>query len=64
MVASQYVGCVVELYFACFMNTWRVASFQQYILKATKRKTKGIPKIIQRINRFANFEDTLCNLNI
>ena len=28
-----------------------------------KKKKIGIPKIIENINRFANFEDTLCNLN-
>lgn len=29
-----------------------------------KEKKIGIPKIIEKINRLANFEDTLCNWNI
>lgn len=38
--------------------------FSNTFWRLQKEKKIGIPKIIQKINRFANFEDTLGNLNI
>lgn len=62
MVAPQCMGCVVGLYICAFHEYIEGDIIPAIHFEGYKKKKKiGIPKIIEKINRLANFEDTLCN---
>ena len=74
IVRFQFAGKTVGSVAICGLCCWVIfCVFHEYVeggiipkihFEVYKKKKIGIPKLSEKINHFANFEDTLRNFNI